>query len=164
MSQFSFDASFWVAVAFFLFVGVLIKVKAPALMARGLDAHAQKVRDELATAANLRLEAEALAAQYAGKLAEAEKDVAELRARTQREIMAMKAEAETNLLDYIDRRTHAAESRIAQAEQAALQDLRTRTSELAIAAAESLLKNQATSPKGADIMNASIKAVQTKLH
>lgn len=160
----NYDASFWVAVAFVLFVGVLLKLKVPSMIVRGLDGHADKVKKELELAATMRKEAEALAAQYAHKLVEAESEAAALRERTEREISAMKTEAETAVSDYIARRTKAAEVRIAQAEQAILDDLKAQAADLAIGATAHLVKAQVAAGKGADIMTGSLKALKGRLN
>ncbi len=163
MAGFSFDASFWVAIAFLLFVGLLIKVNVPTLLTRGLDKHADKVRVELETAANLRKEAEALAKTYSTKIEDAEKEAAALQEQTKREIAELKKDAEKSLAESIARRTKAAETRIAQAEQAVIQDLKNQAAELSIAATEKLVRAQVEAGKGADIMDASIKFVKAKL-
>lgn len=69
-----FEAEFWVAVAFVIFMGILAYVGVPAMLARSLDARGARVKTELDEARRLRDEAQALLAEYQGKQHEAERE------------------------------------------------------------------------------------------
>ena len=65
------DAEFWAIVALLIFIGVLIYIRVPGMITGILDRQIKKIEDELAEAARLRSEAEALLKSYAGKAKEA---------------------------------------------------------------------------------------------
>ena len=58
------EAEFWVAVGFFLFVGVLVYYGVPQKMIGALDSRSTRIKAELDDAWRLRDEAEALLADY----------------------------------------------------------------------------------------------------
>lgn len=78
----------WVAVAFLLFVALLLYLKAPAKIAAMLDERSARIAKELAEARKLREEAQALLAEYQGKRAEAEKTAAQIVEQARREAEA----------------------------------------------------------------------------
>src|SRR5262249_19186238 len=68
------DAHFWVAVAFVIFIGVLVKVGAHRMILDGLDSRAARIKTELDEAKRVRDEAEALLAEYKRKRGEADRE------------------------------------------------------------------------------------------
>ena len=68
----------WVGIGLLLFIGIVIFVGVPKLVAGALDAKAAKIQAELDEAARLRAEAEALLAQIRQEKAEAEAQAAEM--------------------------------------------------------------------------------------
>ena len=62
-----FSAEFWVAVAFVVFLLVLVYYKVPALIAKALDDRAEGIRRELDAARRVREEAQLLLADYQRK-------------------------------------------------------------------------------------------------
>ena len=67
-----FEAEFWVAVAFVIFVGILIYVGVPKMMTKALDDRGRRVQAELDEARRLKEEAQKLLAEYQGKQRQAE--------------------------------------------------------------------------------------------
>src|SRR5690606_41240470 len=64
----------WVGLAMLVFIAILLWKGVPKLITRGLDAKIAAIREQLDEAKALRAEAEALRAEYAAKVANAEKD------------------------------------------------------------------------------------------
>ncbi|HXP12037.1 MAG TPA: ATP F0F1 synthase subunit B, partial [Stellaceae bacterium] len=120
MIELIYEPETWVAVAFVIFVGILIKLGVPNMLLKHLDDRSARIKAELDEALKLRKEAEGVLAEYRRKQGEAEK-VAEsiiLNARSEAERLA--AEAKAKVEDFIARRTKMAETKIAQAEAQAL--------------------------------------------
>ena len=67
-----FEAEFWVAVAFFIFIGIVWKMGAFNALVSGLDNRGDKIRAELADARSLREEAQRVLADYQKKRQAAE--------------------------------------------------------------------------------------------
>ena len=112
------EAEFWVAVAFVIFIGVLVRLGAHRVIVGALDDRAARIKAELDEALKLRQEAEGVLAEYRRKQGEAEK-VAEaiiLNARGEAESMA--ADAKARVEEFIARRTKVAETKIAPSDDA----------------------------------------------
>ena len=154
----------WVAVAFFLFIGLGIYLKVPAMLAKMLDERADKIGKELAEAKKLREEAQALLAEYQKKRAEAEKDAANIVAQAKIEAESYSVETRKKLAETIERRTKQAAQKIAQAEAAAIKEVRTTATETAIAAASKLVGEAVQGTKGTKLIDESIAAVKGRLN
>jgi F-type H+-transporting ATPase subunit b len=157
-------ATFWVFLAFAVFIGILIYMKVPAMLIGALDKRAEKIRAELDEARRLREEAQALLREYERKRGEAEAEAQAIIAQAKREAGALAEEARARIGDYVARRTKAVESRIAQAEQQAVAEVRSRAIDVAAAAAGSILAEEAKGRKGEDLIDRSIEAVRKNLN
>ena len=158
------EAETWVAVAFVLFIGLGIYLKVPAMLAKMLDERADKIGKELAEAKKLREEAQALLAEYQKKRAEAEKDAANIVAQAKLEAESYSVETRKKLAETIERRTKQAAQKIAQAEAAAIKEVRTTATEAAIAAASKLVGEAVQGTKGVKLIDESIAAVKSRLN
>ncbi|MGE0006166.1 MAG: ATP F0F1 synthase subunit B [Parvibaculaceae bacterium] len=158
------QAETWVAVAFVLFVALLIYLKVPAKVVTMLDERTARIVKELAEAKKLREEAQALLDEYKKKRAQAEKDAENIVALARKEAEAYAHETRTKLAETLERRTRQAEQKIAQAEQQAVKDVRTAATDVAITAATELLGAAVEGAKGARLIEESIDAVKSRLN
>src|SRR5690606_11943384 len=111
---------------------------------------------ELAEAERLRAEAKAMLEDYTRRRAEAEKEAESIVAAAREEAFRMTAEAGQALEALIARRTKAVEDKIAQAEAQAVAEVRARSADLAVEAAQLLLQQQ-MAEKGDALIDQSIK-------
>ena len=154
----------WVLVAFILFIALLVYLKVPKMIAGMLDGRAAKISADLTEAKKLRQDAEALVAEYKKKRTEAEKDAAEIVATARREAEAYAAEQKKRMGVELERRVKQAEQKIAQAEAAAIKDVRNAATDLAMKAAAQLVSTTASGAKGAKLIDDSIAAVKARLN
>jgi F-type H+-transporting ATPase subunit b len=154
----------WVAIAFLLFVALLIYLKAPQKIAAMLDERADGIAKQLAEAKRLREEAQALLEDYKKKRIEAERTAEDIVAQAKSEAEDYAAESHRKLDEALARRTRQAEQKIAQAEATAIKEVREATSDLAIAAAARLTGVVAKGTKGAKLIEDSIGAVKSRLN
>ncbi len=159
-----FDASFFALVALVIFLGIAAYAGAFRSMGQGLDARSQRIAKDLEDAARLRKEAEALLAEYKQKRADAEKEAASIVAAAKADAEEYAAETRKKLAETLDRRTKQAEQKIAQAEAAAVKEVRNAATDMAIAAAQKLVGEAAQGPAGAGLIASSIDAVKTRLN
>jgi F-type H+-transporting ATPase subunit b len=134
-----FEAEFWVAVAFVIFVGVLGYFGAHELLLKSIDDRRERIKAEFDEARRLKAEAEALLATYRRKQQEAEHEAQAIVAGARTEAERLAAEAEAKIEEFVARRTKMAENKIAQAEAQALADVRSAAAEVAVAAAKTIL-------------------------
>ena len=159
-----FEAEFWVAVAFVLFLGLLGYMGVHKLLLYALDNRTARIKAELDEAMRLREEAQKLFAEYQRKQGEAEREAEAIIAGAQAEAERLAVEAETKLQDFIARRTQMAETKIAQAEAQALADVRAAAAEAAVSAAEKLLAQATRGKVAEDLISRGIEDVKKKLN
>jgi F-type H+-transporting ATPase subunit b len=158
------DAEFWVAVAFVVFLGAMIYLGAHEVLVKLVDQRRDKIKAELDEARRLKEEAQALLAQYQRKQREAEQAAAAILAGATAEAERMMAEAKAKMEEFVARRGKMAESKIAQAEAQALADVRAAAAEAAVGAAERIL-TQAVKGEIADrLVVKGIDDVKSKLN
>lgn len=158
------NPTFWTAVAFFLFLGLLVWMKVPATVGKALDDRADAIRKELDQARRLREEAQDLLADYQMKQRQAEDEAKAIIEGARREAEALKVESERQLKESLERRTKMAEEKIGRAEAQAIADVRSAAVELATAAAEKVLAARATGATGQILIDQSIRDLKGKLN
>jgi F-type H+-transporting ATPase subunit b len=134
-----FDAEFWVAVAFVIFLIVLGYFGAHKMLVKFVDERRDQIKAELDEARRLKEEAQSLLAQYQRKRREVDAEAAAIVAGAQAEAERLSAEAKAKMEELVARRTKMAETKIAQAEAQALADVRAAAAEAAVSAAEKVL-------------------------
>jgi F-type H+-transporting ATPase subunit b len=159
-----FEAEFWVAVAFLLFVLILFYVGAHKKITDVLDARTAKIKADLDEAARLRDEAGKLLAEYRRKQGEAEREAQAIVAEAKAEAERVAAESKTKVEDFVARRTKMAEAKIGQAEAQALADVRAAAADAAVAAAEKILTVTAKGKVAEDLIARGIEDVKAKLN
>jgi len=158
------NTHFVVLIAFVIFLGVLIYLKVPGLLARMLDERANTIRGELDEAKALRDEAQAILAGYERKKAEVEEHAQKIVERARIEAEEAAADAKAALASSIERRLRGAEEQIASANAAALREVRDRAIEIAVSAAAEVMSKSMTAQKANALIDASIKEVKDRLH
>jgi F-type H+-transporting ATPase subunit b len=158
------EAETWVAVAFVIFVGVLIYFGVHKLLVNALDQRSTRIRDELDEARRLKDEAAALLAEYRRKQQTAEREAAEIVAGAKAEAERLAVEAKTRMDEFVARRTRMAETKIAQAEAQALADVRAAAADAAVAAAEKILTQTVKGSVADDLVSKGIAELRSKLN
>jgi F-type H+-transporting ATPase subunit b len=133
------DSYQWVALAMTVLIAVFIWKKVPGIITGGLDAKIAAIRSALDEAKSLRAEAEALRAEYAAKIAGAEKDAEAMLAGAREEADAILARAEAESEAVLARRQRMAEDKIAAAERSAMAEVKARAVTAAAAASKVLI-------------------------
>ncbi|MGX5801279.1 F0F1 ATP synthase subunit B [Bradyrhizobium sp. Arg314] len=157
-------ATLWAAIALFIFLGAVIYLKVPGMLAKSLDARAAKISGELEEARKLREEAQQLLGQYQQKRKEAEKEAADIVAAAKREAELLASEAAKKTEDYVARRTALAEQKIGQAEREAVSEVRASAVDIAVEAARALLAAKVDVKAGADLFKSALDDVKAKLN
>ena len=158
------DATFFAFVGLLLFLGLMVYLKVPGMITKALDDRAGAIANQLAEAKSLREEAEKLLAEYKKKRAEAEKEAEEIVASAKRDADTIAEEARVKTEDYVKRREAMAAQKIAQAETDAVNDVKSKAVEIAIAASSTLLGKRMDAKGAADIFKSSLSEIQAKLN
>ena len=108
------DATFWVAISFFIFLGVLFYLKVPQKVDKSLNESIKKIQDDVNNAEKLKDEAKSILSEYETKVSKSKEEI---------QILIQKAEekAEKNLIKtneefhkIIENRKKAADDKIKQ--------------------------------------------------
>jgi len=159
-----YEAEFWVAVAFILFLLALVKLGAHRSILGALDNRSARVQAELDEARRLREEAQTLLTEYKLRQHEAEQEALALIRSAEAEGERLQAEARAKVEEFVARRTKMAENKIAQAEAQALADVRGSAAEAAVAAAEKILGGAVKGDVADKLLGDGISQLQTKLN
>ena len=158
------DATFWALIGLILFLAILVYFGVPGMIAKALDARAERIRHDLDEARRLRDEAQQLLADYQRKRKEAEQEAGDIVAAAKREADILVAEAKQKSDDYVARRTTLAEQKIAQAERDAVAEVRGRAVDIAVAAAGKMLADKVDSGKDAGLFKSALAEVKARLN
>jgi F-type H+-transporting ATPase subunit b len=158
------EPEFWVAVAFLIFVGILVYVGVPKMLLGALDDRAKRVQAELDEARRLKEEAQKLLAEYKAKQRQADEEAVAIIEGAKAEAERIAAESKTKMEEFVARRTKMAETKIAQAEAQAIADVRAAAAEAAVTAAEKILTESVKGKVADDLITRGIGDVKAKLN
>ena len=157
-------AEFWVAIAFVAFALILVYYKVPRLIAKSLDDRADSIRKELDEARRLREEAQALLTDYQTRHRNVGEEAQAIVAQARHEADAFAQETREALKDTLERRTRLAEDKIARAEAQAVDEVRAAAVDMAVAAAERILREKAAGAGGAALIDQGIRDLKGRLN
>lgn len=156
-----FNEEFFVALGFAIFVGLLFYLGVHKKINSALDNRTARIKAELAEAARLRTEAQAVLASYEKRRAEAQAEAEAVVAQAHAEAERVASETHARMAEFLQRRTKQAEEKIALAETQATADVRAAAADAATKAAETVLKGEARGPFGQELIGKSIADLRT---
>lgn len=130
----------------------------------GLDEHARRIRAEIEAARRLHEEARALLAKYQRQLHEGESLARQIVQRAEEEVARLEQKARAEFEELVRRRQRQAEERIVQERNRAVEEIRTRTVELAMAAAREVLRERIDEERGRALLDRAVEEVERRLH
>ena len=155
------DATFWVAVSFFIFLGVLIYFKIPQKITTILDENISTIKTEIDDAELLKEESKNILSEYEKKISNAKTEVKQMvdAATDNSDRNVLKTNEEFHV--QMENRKKNTEDRIKQMKNQALKDIKNASVKISIQAVEVLLKNSLDKNKLNKIFTTSVE--ETKL-
>ena len=157
------DATFWVAISFFIFFGILIYLKVPQKINNLLTDEINEIKRELNEAERLKFEAKNLLSNYENKIDKSKKETREI-------INSAKKDSEKNILEktkkfhqLIENKNKYAEQKIIQMKENALKDIKNISVKVSMEAVEHLIKNSIDKNKIAKLYIKSLEQAKTSL-
>ena len=157
------DATFWVAISFFIFFGVLIYLKVPQKMNNLLSNQIKEIKKELDEAEKLKVEAKNLLSDYENKIDKSKKEVQEI-------INLAKKDSEKAILERTEKFHQTMESKkknteqkILQMKENALKDIKNISVKISVEAVEHLIKNSIDKNKLEKLYTNSLEQAKTSL-
>tara|TARA_B100000513_G_scaffold146987_1_gene68188 strand:- start:167 stop:664 length:498 start_codon:yes stop_codon:yes gene_type:complete len=137
----NFDATFWVAVSFFLFVGVLLYFKVPQKIFATLDESINKIKKDIEEAEKLKEEAKNILSDYEARLDKSKVEIDLMIKNAQKESDANIIKTNDQFHKIFENRKKMAEEKIKQMKLQATKDIKNYSVEVAIIALEKIIKN-----------------------
>ncbi len=155
------DATFWVTVSFFIFVGILIYFKIPQKIKGLLDENILNIKNQINEAEKLKEDAKNILTEHEKKISNSKNEVKAM-------INKANDEADKNVIrtnkefhNLMENRKKNAEERIRQLKNQAIKDIKNASVKIGIESVEKLIKNSLDKSKLDKIYSSSIE--QTKL-
>ena len=157
------DATFWVAVSFFIFFGGLIYLKIPQKINTSLNNQINEIKKQLDEAEKLKNEAKNLLSDYENKIDKSKNE-------TKKIINVAKSDAEKTILEkskkfhlIMEERKKNAEQKIIQMKENALRDIKNISVKISMEAVELLIKNSVDKNKLEKLYTNSLEQAKTSL-
>tara|TARA_B110000285_G_scaffold198552_1_gene231081 strand:+ start:673 stop:1170 length:498 start_codon:yes stop_codon:yes gene_type:complete len=157
------DATFWVAVSFFIFLGVLIYFKIPQRIISVLNDSINTIKTEVNDAESLKEESKNILSEYEKKISSAKDEVKQM-------VDAANDAVDKNILKtneefhvQVENRKKNAEDKIKQMKNQALKDIKNVSVKISIQAVEMLLKNSLDKNKLNKIFTSSVDETKSAL-
>ena len=155
------DATFWVAISFFIFIGVLIYFKIPGKISTVLNNNINLIKNEVDDAEQLKDESRNILSEYEKKISNAKIEVRSLLDVATEEAEKHVLKTNEEFYTQMENRKRSAEDRIKQMKNEALKDIKNTSVKISIQAVEVLLKNSLDKNKLNKIFLTSVE--ETKL-
>ena len=158
-----FNAEFFVAISFIIFVGLVLFLGLPRRILNVLDERSLNIQKELEQARDLREEAQKILAKEKKKLEEADTEIVNLLKKAEEHTKIFKANAEKLLAENIERKKKQLELKIKQAESDAIKEVKLKATELSLKIAKTYIKQNFDSETSSEIFKESIKDLKKNL-
>jgi F-type H+-transporting ATPase subunit b len=157
------DPEFYVLLAVAIFLAVVWKPMRRAIVG-ALDSRAERIRQELDAARNLRDEAQQALAAYQRQQQEGAAEAHAIIAHAKDEAERIAAQSLRELENALSRRQQLAQERIAQEEAKAVAEIRSIAVDIAIAASRQVIAASLDERRGAALIDDAITALPRQLH
>ena len=155
------DATFWVTISFFIFLGILIYFKIPQKVKETLEQNISSIKNQIHEAEKLKEDAKNILTEHEKKISNSKKEVKEMidKANEEAERNVIKTNEEFHKL--MENRKKNAEERIRQLKNQAEKDIKNASVKIALESVEKVIKNSLDKTKLDKIYISSIE--ETKL-
>ena len=155
------DATFWVTISFFIFLGILVYFKVPQKIKETLEQNISNIKNQVNEAEKLKEDAKNILIDHEKKISNSKNEVKEMinKASEEAEKNVIKANQEFHIA--VEIRKKNAEERIRQLKNQAEKDIKNASVKIAIESVEKLFKNSLDKSKLDKIYSNSIE--ETKL-
>ena len=157
------DATFWVAISFFIFFGVLIYLKVPQKMNNLLSDQIKEIKKELDEAEKLKVEAKNLLSDYENQIDKSKKVTQEIIDLAKKDSEKIILEKTKKFYQIIEIRKKNVKQKILQMKENALKDIKNISVKISMEAVEHLIKNSIDKSKLEKLYTKSLEQAKTEL-
>ena len=155
------DATFWVMISFFLFVGLLIYFQIPQKIKKILEGNIKSIKNQIDEADKLKEDAKNILTEHEKKISNSKIEVKSMIAKASEEAEKNIIKTNQDFHNLMENRKRNTEERIKQLKNQALKDIKNTSVKIAMESVEKLLKNSIDKSKLDKIYVSSIE--ETKL-
>ena len=155
------DATFWVMISFFAFIGLLIYFKIPQKIKTTLDENINNIKNQIDEADKLKEDAKNILTEHERKISGSKTEVKQMISRASEEAEKNVIKTNQEFHNSMETRKKNAEERIKQLKNQALKDIKNASVKVAIESVEKLVKNSLDKSKLDKIYSSSLE--ETKL-
>tara|TARA_B100000003_G_C10710172_1_gene282690 strand:- start:6 stop:503 length:498 start_codon:yes stop_codon:yes gene_type:complete len=157
----TFDATFWVTISFFIFIGILIYFKIPQKVKTILEQNILDIKNQISEAEKLKEDAKNILIDHEKKISNSKNEVKEMLDKANDEVEKNVIRINKDFHNLMENRKKNAEERIRQLKNQAEKDIKNASVKIAIESVEKLIKNSLDKSKLDKIYSSSIE--ETKL-
>ena len=157
------DATFWVAVSFFIFIGALIYLKVPQKINDSLTHQIDEMKKELDEAEKLKVEAKNLLSDYENKIDKSKKETKSIINFAKKDSEKLILEKTKQFHEALDNKKRNMEIKISQMRENALKDIKKISIKISILAVENLIKNSIDKNKIEKLNSESLEQAKSAL-
>ena len=155
------DATFWVMISFFAFIGLLIYFKIPQKIIIFLNENINNIKNQIDEANKLKEESKNILTEHEKKISNSKAEVKQMISRANEEAEKNVIKTNQDFHNLMEARKKNAEERIKQLKNQALKDIKNASVKVAIDSVEKLIKNSLDKSKLDKIYSSSLE--ETKL-
>ena len=157
------DATFWVAVSFFIFFGGLVYLKVPQKVNNLLDEKIKLIKNEIDEAEKLKNESKNLLSDYENKIDASKKETKEIISLAKKQSEKVIIEKTNKFHQDMDLKKKNAEQKIIQLKEEALQDIKKASIKISIESVGNLIKNSIDKKKLEAVYTEGLEQAKTTL-
>ena len=155
------DATFWVAISFFIFCGALIYLKVPNKINNSLTEKVNEIKKEINEAEKLKEEAKNLLSDYENKIDKSKKESKEIINEAKKQSEEYILERTKKFHQMIEDRKKNLEQKIIQMKNNALKDIKNTSVRIGIESIENIIKNSIDKKKLENFYDKSLQQAKT---
>jgi F-type H+-transporting ATPase subunit b len=155
------DATFWVMISFFLFIGLLIYFQIPQKIKTTLEESVSNIKNQIDEAEKLKEDSKNILTEHEKKISNSKAQVKSMINKASEEAEKKMIKTNKDFHNLMENRKRNAEERIKQLKNQALKDIKNTSVKIAIESVEQLIKNSLDKSKLDKIYMSSVE--ETKL-
>ena len=157
------DATFWVAISFLIFFGLLIYLKVPQKINNSLTNQISEMKNELEEAEKLKVEAKNLLSNYESKIDKSKKEVQAIINLSKENSEKIILEKTEKFHQMMENKKKISTQKIIQMKESAVKDIKNISVKISMEAVEYLIKNSIDKNKLDKFYNTSLEQSKTFL-
>ncbi len=159
----TFDATFWVAVSFFIFFGVLIYLKVPGKINELLGNMITDIRKEIDESEKLRSETKSILDEAQKKLNTADKEVNKILKQAKNDSEKLVLEMNEKFHNSSEIKKNATQQKIQQMKESAIKDIKSTSIKIAVESVKKIISTSVDKSKLDNLFDKNLKETEAEL-